>query len=134
MPPPETVVFDIDEQVEHAVHRQPGERRADTERVDVDLREHGRARVVEVRRCGQSAFPVGGVGRLDLLRPKRRTLADALLPAEDTHDGLHPFTNRPEFPEISRQNFGTHKAPPSHADCMVTHAGALRISFRPCPC
>ena len=64
VPPPETVVFDVDEQVEHGVHRHPGQRRADTERVDVHLREHGRAHIVEVRRCGQSAFPVGGVGRL----------------------------------------------------------------------
>ena len=38
VPPPETVVFDIDEQVERGVHRQPGQRRADTERVDVHLR------------------------------------------------------------------------------------------------
>ena len=36
MPPPETVVFDIDEQVEHGVHRQPGEWRADT-----DVKPHG---------------------------------------------------------------------------------------------
>ena len=43
MPPPETVVFDIDEQIKRGVHRQPGERSADTERVDVQLREHGRA-------------------------------------------------------------------------------------------
>ena len=42
MPPPEAVVFDVDEQVEHGVDRQPGQRRADAERVDVDLRERGR--------------------------------------------------------------------------------------------
>ena len=64
VPPPETVVFDIDEQVEHGVHRQPGQRGADTERVDAHLREHGWAHIVEVRRCGQLAFPVGGVGGL----------------------------------------------------------------------
>ena len=31
VPPPETLVFEIDEQVEHGVHRQPGQRGADTE-------------------------------------------------------------------------------------------------------
>ena len=47
MPPPETVVFDIDEQVEHGVYRHPGQRGADTERVDVHLREHGWAHILE---------------------------------------------------------------------------------------
>ena len=103
VPPPETVVFDIDEQVEHGVHRQPGQRGADTERVDVHRREHVRARVVEVRRCGQSALP----GR------RRRSTRSATPQTADAHGrtasrrrhSRWPSPTGPEFPEISRQNF-----------------------------
>ena len=41
-------------------------------------------------------------GRLLLLDGLSYRTRHLDLPAEDTHDGL---TNRPEFPEISRQNF-----------------------------
>ena len=47
VPPPEAVGFDVDEQVQQRVHRQPGQRGADAEGVDVDLRARGRGQIVE---------------------------------------------------------------------------------------
>ena len=62
VPPPEAVALELHEQVEQRVPRQPEQRRAQAEGVDVDVGARGRGQVVVGHGGRQLPLPVGRVG------------------------------------------------------------------------